>query len=83
VRATIGSAVLSTGLVLGQSETNVLEMTGAYGAIANGGVWNRPHLIGRILDSSDCRDRNDLKTLPHHLLNNDTQCVGTATAGAM
>jgi len=34
------------GLVLGQSETNVLEMTGAYGAIANGGVWNRPHLIG-------------------------------------
>jgi membrane peptidoglycan carboxypeptidase len=50
------------GLVLGQSETNVLEMTGAFAAIANGGVWNRPHLIRRILDSSDCRDRNDLKT---------------------
>jgi len=45
--------------VLGQSETNVLMS--AYGAIANG-VWNRPHLISRILDSSDCRDRNDLKT---------------------
>jgi len=50
------------GLVLGQSETNVLEMTGAFGAIANGGVWNRPHLISRILDSSDCRDRQNLKT---------------------
>ena len=50
------------GLVLGQSETNVLEMTGAFAAIANNGVWNRPHLISQILDSSDCRDRNDLKT---------------------
>ncbi len=50
------------GLVIGQSETNALEMTGAFGAIANSGVWNRPHLISRILDSSDCRDRNDLKT---------------------
>lgn len=50
------------GLAIGQSETNVLEMTGAYAAIANGGVWNRPHLISRILDSSDCRDRNNLKT---------------------
>lgn len=50
------------GLVLGQSEANLLEMTGAYAAIANGGVWNRPHLIGRILDSSDCRDRQNLKT---------------------
>ena len=42
------------GLVIGESEVNVLEMTGAFGAIANGGVWNRPHLISRILDSSDC-----------------------------
>lgn len=50
------------GLVLGQSEVNVLEMTGAFGVIANGGVWNRPHLISRISDSSDCRDRKDLKT---------------------
>ncbi|MDJ0615465.1 MAG: transglycosylase domain-containing protein [Calothrix sp. MO_192.B10] len=50
------------GLVLGQSVVNVLEMTGAFGAISNNGVWNRPHAISRILDSSDCRDRNDLKT---------------------
>ena len=50
------------GLVIGQSSVNVLEMTGAYGAIAHRGVWNRPHLISRILDSSDCRDRKNRKT---------------------
>jgi membrane peptidoglycan carboxypeptidase len=50
------------GLVLGQSVVNVLEMTGAFGAIGNDGVWNRPHAISRILDTSICRDRNDLKT---------------------
>lgn len=50
------------GLVLGQSVVNVLEMTGAFGAISNRGLWNRPHAISRILDSSDCEDRNDLKT---------------------
>ncbi|BAZ52472.1 FHA modulated glycosyl transferase/transpeptidase [Nostoc sp. NIES-4103] len=50
------------GLVLGQSVVNVLEMTGAFGAIGNRGVWNPPHAISRILDSSDCSDRNDLKT---------------------
>lgn len=50
------------GLVLGQSVVNVLEMTGAFGSIGNKGVWNRPHAISRILDSSDCRDPKDLKT---------------------
>ena len=47
------------GLVLGQSETNVLEMTGAYTAIANGGIWNKPHAIKRILDASDCTEPSD------------------------
>ncbi|PSM46303.1 penicillin-binding protein [Chroococcidiopsis sp. CCALA 051] len=61
------------GLVLGQSETNLLEMTGAYGAIANDGVWNRPHLIMRILDSSDCGDRQDLKTCREIYAYNRTQ----------
>ncbi|MBW4614250.1 MAG: transglycosylase domain-containing protein [Desmonostoc vinosum HA7617-LM4] len=50
------------GLVLGQSVVNVLEMTGAFGAIGNRGVWNPPHAISRILDSGDCKDRNDIKT---------------------
>lgn len=49
-------------LAIGQSEVNVLEITGAYGAIANNGIWNRPHGIKRILDSGDCTDRNNPKT---------------------
>lgn len=45
------------GLVLGQSETNVLEMTGAYAAIANGGRWLPPHGIRRIIDGNNCDPR--------------------------
>lgn len=50
------------GLVLGQSEVTPLEITGAFGAIANEGIWNRPHGIRRVLDSSDCQDVNDIST---------------------
>ncbi len=50
------------GLVLGQSEVNVLEMTGAYATFANQGIWNRPHAIKRILDGSDCQDDSKPQT---------------------
>lgn len=50
------------GLVIGQSETNVLEMTGAYATIANDGIWNKPHTIKRILDGSDCKDAGERNT---------------------
>lgn len=50
------------GLVLGQSEVTPLEMTGAFGVLANQGVRNRPHTIKRILDSGDCQNRQDLST---------------------
>ncbi|MEC4804632.1 MAG: PBP1A family penicillin-binding protein [Jaaginema sp. PMC 1079.18] len=46
----------SPGLVLGESEVNVLEITGAYATFANNGLWNRPHAITRVRDSSDCTD---------------------------
>jgi 1A family penicillin-binding protein len=49
-------------LAIGQSEVNVLEITGSYAAIANRGVWNRPHAIKRILDSGDCEDEKNWKT---------------------
>ena len=48
------------GLVLGQSEVNVLEMTGAFGVLANRGIANRPHAIKRIIDSSDCKERDNV-----------------------
>jgi membrane peptidoglycan carboxypeptidase len=47
------------GLVLGESEVTPLELTGAFNAIANNGVWNRPHGIRRVLDSSACEDPQD------------------------
>jgi membrane peptidoglycan carboxypeptidase len=50
------------GLVLGQSEVTVLEMTGAFAGLANNGVFNRAHAIKRILDSSDCKDFKNPKT---------------------
>lgn len=53
---------LTPGLVLGESEVTVLEITGAVAAIANEGVWNRAHAIKRVLDSSDCSDPNNIQT---------------------
>ena len=50
------------GLVIGQKEVNVLEITGAYAVFPNRGIWNRPHAIKRILDSSDCADRHKYTT---------------------
>ncbi len=50
------------GLVLGQSEATVLQMTGAFATLANNGVFNRAHAIKRILDSSDCKDFKNRQT---------------------
>ncbi|MEG5058410.1 transglycosylase domain-containing protein [Microcoleus sp. A2-C5] len=62
-RLGITSPLRSTpGLVLGESEVNVLQLTGAFGVLANRGLGNRPHVIKRIIDSSDCKDRNDFKS---------------------
>lgn len=50
------------GLTLGESEVTPLEITGSFAAVANNGVWNRPHGIVRVLDSSDCTNQADLST---------------------
>lgn len=52
----------SPGLTLGESVVTPLEITGSFAAIANEGVWNRPHGIVRVLDSGDCTDPNDIQT---------------------
>ncbi len=46
-------------LILGQSEVNMLEMTGAYGAVADRGIWHQPRTIKRVYDTSNC----DIKQL--------------------
>ena len=40
------------GLVLGQAEVRLLELTAAYGAVANGGVWHAPSTIRQLTDVS-------------------------------
>ncbi len=42
------------GLALGQSEVTLLELTGAYGAVANGGLWHQPSTIRRLTDAEPC-----------------------------
>jgi membrane peptidoglycan carboxypeptidase len=49
-------------MILGQSVVNVLEMTGAYAAVGNKGIWNQPRVIKRVYDSSFCTDRTNLRT---------------------
>lgn len=42
------------GLALGQSEVTLLELTGAYGAIAEDGVWHAPSTIRKLTDAEAC-----------------------------
>lgn len=74
--------VEAPGLVIGQSETTVLEMTSAYATISNDGIWNKPHAINRILDGSDCKDSSDNNTCRViYLFNEDEDTIiedGTA-----
>jgi penicillin-binding protein 1A len=39
-------------LCLGTTDLSVLELTGAYGTFANGGIWNEPIFVTRIEDKS-------------------------------
>jgi membrane peptidoglycan carboxypeptidase len=41
-------------VILGQSVVNMLEMTGAYGTIADRGMWHKPRVIKRVYDTSNC-----------------------------
>ena len=44
------------GLVLGQSEVSVLEISRAYGVIANGGRQTKALAIRKVFDAGDCED---------------------------
>ena len=50
------------GMILGQSEVTPLELTSAFGVLANQGVRNPAHTINRILDGSDCTNNSDRNT---------------------
>ncbi len=44
------------GLALGQSEVRLIELTGAYAAVANNGLWHPPTTIRRLVDAETCND---------------------------
>ena len=46
------------GLALGQSEVTLLELTAAYAAVANGGLWHPPSTIKRLTDGEQCRGQD-------------------------
>jgi len=50
------------GLVLGQSETTLLEMAGAFAVVANRGMRTPPRAISRILDAGDCDNPKDFQS---------------------
>jgi penicillin-binding protein 1A len=47
------------GLVLGQNETRLLELTAAYAAIANDGVWMEPTTVRKLTDAEPCQGRGE------------------------
>lgn len=50
------------GLVLGQSETTLLQMSGAFAVLANAGKRIDPHTILEVRDASDCTTPTDWQT---------------------
>jgi len=42
------------GLALGQSEVTLLELSGAYAAVANDGLWRAPSTIRALTDAEQC-----------------------------
>jgi membrane peptidoglycan carboxypeptidase len=42
------------GLALGQSEVTLVELTAAYGAVADDGVWHAPSTIRGLVDAEGC-----------------------------
>jgi membrane peptidoglycan carboxypeptidase len=65
------------GLVLGQSETTLLEMTQAYSVIANQGQKRPPLAIRKILDAGDCQRPTVFSTCRPIYDRNDKHNQGT------
>ncbi|MEM8602513.1 MAG: transglycosylase domain-containing protein [Cyanobacteria bacterium P01_H01_bin.121] len=50
------------GLVLGQSEVTLLDLTGAFATLANGGIHYRPHAVNEVYDSNQCQNPQDFRS---------------------
>jgi membrane peptidoglycan carboxypeptidase len=68
-------------LVLGQSVMNMLEMTGAYNAVADRGIWHKPRVIKRVYDTSNCSLKQVNKCRVMYDATKDTQSKRVLSAG--
>ena len=68
------------GLALGQSEVRLIELTSAYAAVENGGLWYPPTTIRRLVDAETCasettdrcRSRSTPVSTPRQAIRPDT-----------
>ena len=68
------------GLALGQSEVRLIELTSAYTAVENGGLWYPPTTIRRLVDAETCasettdrcRSRSTPVSTPRQAIRPDT-----------
>ncbi|HEY8189850.1 MAG TPA: penicillin-binding transpeptidase domain-containing protein, partial [Micavibrio sp.] len=54
-----GSDIYDEGLALGDGEISLLEMTGAYAALAHGGIYRAPHVLMQAAPSPSVRVFSD------------------------
>ena len=71
------------GLVLGQSETKLIEMTAAYAAIANNGIWQQPTTIRRLTDAEPCANSGKACRQPSQTRSNNRRVVSVKQAQLM
>ena len=76
------------GLALGQSEVTLLELTSAYAAVANNGLWHPPTTVRRLTDAETCKGQSPERCRQNAAAGQATsnpgrQVVKPATAEAM
>ncbi len=54
--------ILSPGLVLGETEVRLFDLTPVYAMIGNRGIHNKPHGIRKIRDARDCANPSNTDT---------------------
>ncbi len=76
------------GLALGQSEVRLVELTAAYAAVANDGIWHAPTTIRHLTDAETCGGLESqrcrtLKGRSERPINPGRRVISVATARQM
>ncbi len=76
------------GLALGQSEVRLVELTAAYAAVANDGIWHAPTTIRQLTDAETCGGLESqrcrtLKAQGDRPINPGRRVISVATARQM